>query len=114
MDLLAAERGGAVAEDSRITPDAWQDIHVAWDLFRPKDVQGSTSVVANLKTKVWVVKKSAKSALLHGELPATNALSNLTIWSKSIKRSDSVDLVTAVIGIASLDVACKKVKNSIR
>ena len=30
------------------------------------------------------------------------------IWSKSIKRSDSVDLVTAVIGIASLDVACKK------
>ena len=34
--------------------------------------------------------------------------------TKSIKRSDSVDLVTAVIGIASLDVACKKVKKSIR
>ena len=83
MDLLAAERGGAVAEDSQITQDAWQDIHVAWDLCKLKDVQGSTSVVANLKTQVSDVKKSARSALLLGVLPATNALSNHTIWSKS-------------------------------
>ena len=97
MDLLAAERGGAVAEDSQITQDAWQDIHVAWDLCKLKDVQGSTSVVANLKTQVWVVKKSAKSALLHGELPATNALSNLTIWSKSTKNIKIHDFISYIL-----------------